>query len=47
VNMVMATDILDKDLNGFRNKRWGRAFGPEADLEEAQKDKVDRKATVR
>uniref|UniRef100_A0A7S2YCQ1 PDEase domain-containing protein n=1 Tax=Entomoneis paludosa TaxID=265537 RepID=A0A7S2YCQ1_9STRA len=46
VNMVMATDVIDKDLNGFRNKRWSRAFGSEADLEEAEKDKVDRKATI-
>jgi len=46
VNMVMATDILDKELNGFRNMRWERAFESSSDLEESAKDKVDRKATI-
>lgn len=26
VNMVMATDIFDKDFKAFREKRWKRAF---------------------
>jgi 3'5'-cyclic nucleotide phosphodiesterase len=26
VNAVMATDIMDKDLNDLRKKRWGKAF---------------------
>ena len=37
---------MDKDLNGFRNARWEKAFGARTDLEEAQKDSVDRKATI-
>lgn len=28
VNGVMATDIVDKDLKGLRNKRWDVAFDP-------------------
>merc|ERR1711977_318347 len=28
VNMVMATDIMDKDLKKLRNKRWEKAFTP-------------------
>mmetsp|Transcript_20719 Transcript_20719/g.43365 ORF Transcript_20719/g.43365 Transcript_20719/m.43365 type:complete len:305 (-) Transcript_20719:171-1085(-) len=45
-NMVMATDVLDKELNGFRAQRWDRAFGENTNLEESEKDKVDRKATI-
>merc|ERR1711933_524024 len=30
VNMVMATDIMDKDLKALRNKRWEKAFSPDS-----------------
>lgn len=46
INVVMATDIMDKELNGFRARRWERAFGTDADIQESEKDKVDRKATI-
>jgi hypothetical protein len=39
INAVIATDIFDKDLKEFRNKRWERAFGDE-------KDNSDLKATI-
>jgi len=57
INLVMATDVLDKDLNGFRSKRWEKAFGASAsqesiphqtnnEAEETDKSQVDRKATI-
>ena len=39
VNIVMATDICDKDLKEWRNGRWEKAFADE-------KDNVDLKATI-
>ena len=46
INMVMATDIVDKELNGFRKQRWEKAFGENVDIEEAEQDQADRKATI-
>mmetsp|Transcript_27767 Transcript_27767/g.64985 ORF Transcript_27767/g.64985 Transcript_27767/m.64985 type:complete len:1198 (+) Transcript_27767:98-3691(+) len=45
INVVLATDVMDKDLNELRAKRWDRSFGTSV-VEEAKKDKIDRKATV-
>jgi hypothetical protein len=46
VNMVMATDIMDKDLKQLWNKRWEKAFTPD-DLEsETYQDQINRKATI-
>ena len=39
VNIVMATDICDKDLKEWRNGRWEKAFTDE-------KDNIDLKATI-
>lgn len=46
INVVMATDVMDKELNGFRARRWQRAFGSDANVEESEKDRIDRKATI-
>merc|ERR1712183_453651 len=49
VNMVMATDIMDKDLKQLRNKRWEKAFSPselESSEEESYQDQINRKATI-
>ena len=47
VNMVMATDIVNKELNGFRKQRWEKAFGKKKNAEEeSEKAKIDRKATI-
>ena len=46
VNSVMATDIMDKDLNQQRNKRWEGAFCTESHEEESQNVTANRKATV-
>ena len=39
-------DVMDKDLNSVRRKRWDQAFGSNTDQEEPQKTKIDRKATI-
>lgn len=31
VNIVLATDIFDKELNGLRKQRWNKAFGENKD----------------
>ena len=52
VNIVMATDIMDKDLKALRNDRWAKAFDETLSLsalfnaESAAKQSVDRKATI-
>lgn len=48
VNMVMATDIVDKDLKALRNGRWDRAFSSTAPEEEGgnPRDAINRKATI-
>lgn len=53
VNTIIATDLLDKDLNDKREKRWELAFStdvneeaaPEASID-GQKELQDRQATV-
>ena len=42
VNVVLATDIFDPELNGLRKKRWERAFGSECSEEESH----DLRATI-
>jgi hypothetical protein len=46
VNAVMATDIFDKELLEFRNKRWDKAFHGGADDSSSEKETMDRKATI-
>jgi hypothetical protein len=43
VNVVMATDIFDKELNDLRKSRWTRAFSQDADHDE---DFRDLRATI-
>ena len=48
VNMVMATDLFDKEINALRQARWQRCFHPE-DFpypDDGAKDIFDRKATI-
>jgi hypothetical protein len=45
VNTVMATDIVDKELQALRKKRWETAFSDE-DIEESDIKCEDRKATI-
>jgi len=46
VNIVMATDIMDKELKGYREDRWKKAFGEDnTDAEMSQQD-LNRKATI-
>ena len=42
VNVVMATDIFDKELSDLRKKRWEKAFDPE----QSDEDDENRKATI-
>jgi len=47
VNIVMATDIVDRELKELRNARWDRAFNPEqSSVEEDPRQTVNRKATI-
>lgn len=50
VNVVLATDIVDKDLKNLRNARWETAFKKDdnidALLEACGRDSVNRKATI-
>ena len=49
VNVVLATDIVDKGLKELRNARWDKAFKPSAgqfDRPENERDAVNRKATI-
>ena len=45
VNVVLATDIVDKQLKALRNARWEKAFSGEHVDEDPQKV-VNRKATI-
>lgn len=44
VNVVLATDIFDKELNDLRKSRWNRAFS--SDLSEDNNDFRDLRATI-
>ena len=46
VNVVLATDIFDKQLKELRNARWEKAFRERGPLEPLQADDVNRKATI-
>jgi hypothetical protein len=46
INVVMATDICDKQLKELRNNRWNRAFCVEAQKEESEEQARNRKATI-
>jgi hypothetical protein len=48
VNMVMATDLFDEEMNALRRARWQRCFHPE-ELpfpDHGGSDAFDRKATI-
>lgn len=44
VNVVLATDIFDKELSALRKKRWDKAFSETVD--ESPIDHANRKATI-
>jgi hypothetical protein len=44
VNIVMATDIVDKDLKQLRDNRWDKAFSES--FQEPERDRMNRKATI-
>ncbi|CAB9511914.1 Receptor-type guanylate cyclase gcy [Seminavis robusta] len=46
VNIVMATDITDKQLGDLRKKRWNLAFSKEASNLISPEGDMDRKATI-
>ena len=50
VNSVMATDIMDKELSGYRKARWNKAFAtPQdtaADSDSSDIVSINRKATI-
>eukprot|EP00980_Cylindrotheca_fusiformis_P014108 scaffold3710_cov103-Cylindrotheca_fusiformis.AAC.7 len=46
VNTVMATDIVDKELQTLRKARWETAFSENSALPESETDRENRKATI-
>ena len=46
VNLVMATDIMDKELKTLRNARWDKAFKKESAESDNDSDNFHRKATI-
>lgn len=48
VNIVLATDIMDKDLGALRVARWNKAFNEESvkELNESPTVDINRKATI-
>mmetsp|Transcript_40657 Transcript_40657/g.45420 ORF Transcript_40657/g.45420 Transcript_40657/m.45420 type:complete len:157 (-) Transcript_40657:260-730(-) len=44
--MVMATDIMDKDLKKLRNQRWEKAFSSDLKDNGRDQDQINCKATV-
>ena len=46
VNIVVATDIFDKDQSELRKIRWEKAFQEREEGEEVDPDERDRKATI-
>lgn len=46
VNVIMATDICDKDLKEFRNKRWAKAFDENTQTEIDSEQYKNLKATI-
>lgn len=50
VNIVLATDIMDKDLGALRKDRWNKAFGSDCKTkssnDEVKNEETNRKATI-
>ena len=47
VNLVMATDIFDKEMKALRNSRWDRAFHRDADAPVlSEEETTNVKATI-
>ena len=46
VNVVMATDIMDKDLGALRKARWEKAFSKDEGESEDKPVAINRKATI-
>ncbi|KAG7341915.1 GAF and PAS/PAC sensor-containing adenylate/guanylate cyclase [Nitzschia inconspicua] len=46
VNVVIATDIFDKDMRELRSKRWGKAFHQENVASLSQVDEFNLKGTI-
>jgi len=46
LNLLMATDIADKDLKMFRDARWAKAFSDDECKTDGPRDAINRKATI-
>ena len=46
VNIVLATDIMDKSLGALRKERWGKAFARKDSSDTYDGEDVNRKATI-
>jgi hypothetical protein len=46
VNMVLATDVMDKELGALRKARWNKAFSNEKEDVISQEEDRNRKATI-
>lgn len=46
INVVLATDIVDKELKELRNRRWEVAFSETARLDDSPQEHMNRKATI-
>lgn len=46
INVVLATDIVDKELKNLRNNRWEIAFSEAARLDDSPHEHMNRKATI-
>ena len=46
INVVLATDIVDKELKGLRNNRWEVAFSETARLDDSPREHMNRKANI-
>ena len=46
INVVLATDIVDKELKELRNHRWEVAFSESARLDDSPQEHINRKATI-
>ena len=46
VNVVMATDIMDKDLGAQRKARWDKAFAKDTEEQDSDLLAINRKATI-
>lgn len=46
VNVVLATDIFDQELNALRKNRWAKAFSGEPAVLDDDREKSDLRATI-